>query len=86
MFSFHGKWRAWVVVALLFLFMAINYADKAVIGFLQQIENVAVARVIPCCTGVGAGHAALRPGILRVAGGRQADFARVALVCECGVG
>lgn len=34
MFSFHGKWRAWIVVALLFLFMVINYADKAVIGLV----------------------------------------------------
>jgi hypothetical protein len=34
MFSFHDKWPAWVVVALLFLFMLINYADKAVIGWL----------------------------------------------------
>ncbi|RKR36169.1 MFS transporter [Paraburkholderia sp. BL17N1] len=34
MFSFNDKWRAWVVVALLFLFMVINYADKAVIGLV----------------------------------------------------
>ncbi|MFT4438470.1 MFS transporter [Caballeronia sp. 15715] len=34
MFSLHDKWRAWVVVALLFLFMVINYADKAVIGLV----------------------------------------------------
>jgi MFS family permease len=34
MFSFHDKWRAWVVVALLFLFMVINYADKSVIGLV----------------------------------------------------
>ena len=49
MFSFHDKWRAWVVVALLFLFMVINYADKAVIGLVA----------------VSVMHEAFEPSVLR---------------------
>jgi ACS family D-galactonate transporter-like MFS transporter len=32
MFQSTSPWRAWVVVAMMFLFMLINFADKAVIG------------------------------------------------------
>jgi ACS family D-galactonate transporter-like MFS transporter len=32
MFHISTRWRAWIVVAMMFLFMLINFADKAVIG------------------------------------------------------
>ncbi|CAE6881373.1 MFS transporter [Paraburkholderia domus] len=32
MVQIHSRWRAWIIVAMMFVFMLINFADKAVIG------------------------------------------------------
>src|SRR5260370_612212 len=52
--------------------------DEAIIGGLQQIEHVAVARVIPCGARIRTGHAPVRIRIDRVARRLQPRLARIA--------
>src|SRR6266581_4113575 len=52
--------------------------DEAIIGGLQQIEHVAVARIIPCGARIRTGHAPVRIRIDRVTRRLQPRLARIA--------
>jgi len=52
--------------------------DKAIIGSAQQVEHIAVARIIPRCASVRSGHAAMGIRIDRVTRGREPRLARIA--------